>query len=287
MELLAAWGIKMAAGFIYDTILEDLAKDSAKAWAKDYLKGCIKNVIKLPKNEQQKTVAKAIAAFLHLVQEELENAELSQDEIRTYTDSLKKYLKDITVAETLGSAFKPDCKRLDTKSLLIRWNELDLKVLPEDFDWDFIIKAYLREIKKIRSGSVKLSELMAAEQREEIAASTKALAGIPKDFDLRKYREGLTERYGNLNLESLDTSAYGYDGLKLWRMFIPQNARACQEYMPQVYEIPKEFQKQLAAKGEIEAELSEREAERLRKAYQEQPVRKDRTLLFRVKPIAK
>ncbi|WP_418904175.1 hypothetical protein [Moorena producens] len=37
------------------------------------------------------------------------------------------------------------------------------------------------------------------------------------DFDLREYQEALLERYGNLGLDSLDTSGYAYNELKLFR----------------------------------------------------------------------
>jgi hypothetical protein len=73
--------------------------------------------------------------------------------------------------------------------------------------------------------------------------------GIPPDFDLRKYQETLREQYGNLKLESLDTSAYAYNDLKLWRMFIPQDVRTCQEFNPKVYEIPKEKLQELQRRG--------------------------------------
>ena len=53
---------------------------------------------------------------------------------------------------------------------------------------------------------------------------------------LQEDKEAIQEEYGNLKLESLDTSGYGYNELKLWRMFIPQNVRESQEFMPQVYE---------------------------------------------------
>ena len=55
-----------------------------------------------------------------------------------------------------------------------------------------------------------------------------------KDFDLLKYRESLLEYYGNLRLESLDTTG-GYYEMKLWQVFIPQHVRECREYLPQVY----------------------------------------------------
>jgi hypothetical protein len=77
------------------------------------------------------------------------------------------------------------------------------------------------------------------------AENTAQIAGISPEFNLRKYREGIKEKYGNLNLDSLDTSGYAYNELKLWRMFIPQNVREINEVIPQIHEIPKEHQRRL------------------------------------------
>ena len=61
---------------------------------------------------------------------------------------------------------------------------------------------------------------------------------------------------------------------KLWKIFIPQNIRECQEFLPQVYEIPKDHIKRLQDSGEWEAiALAEEELERHRKVYVNQPTR--------------
>ncbi|MDE5111770.1 MAG: NACHT domain-containing protein, partial [Trichodesmium sp. St7_bin2_1] len=88
-----------------------------------------------------------------------------------------------------------------------------------------------------------------------------------------KYQEAIQEQYGNLKLESLDTSGYGYNELKLWRMFIPQNVRESQEFMPQVYEIPEEYLQRLKETEQLEKEFSPEQLESLRRRYLEQPVR--------------
>ena len=59
------------------------------------------------------------------------------------------------------------------------------------------------------------------------------------------------ERYGNLNFESLDTTGAYYSGVKLWSVFVPQSVRECQEYYPQVLELPKEHLKRLRERGEL------------------------------------
>ena len=82
------------------------------------------------------------------------------------------------------------------------------------------------------------------------------------------------ERYGNLNFESLDTTGAYYSGVKLWSVFVPQSVRECQEYYPQVLELPKEHLKRLRERGELAPDDSRgEEAEERRRSYLEQPVR--------------
>ncbi len=82
------------------------------------------------------------------------------------------------------------------------------------------------------------------------------------------------ERYGNLNFESLDTTGAYYSGVKLWSVFVPQSVRECQEYYPQVLELPKEHLKRLRERGELAPDESPgEEAEERRRSYLEQPVR--------------
>ena len=97
---------------------------------------------------------------------------------------------------------------------------------------------------------------------------------IISEFDLRRYQEGLRERYGNLNLDSLDPSAYDYrEKLRSWQIFLAQNVRECQEFLPQVYEIPKEYQKHLRESNQLEAAVNPQEWERYKQVYYQQPVR--------------
>ena len=82
------------------------------------------------------------------------------------------------------------------------------------------------------------------------------------------------KRYGNLNFESLDTTGAYYSGVKLWSVFVPQSVRECQEYYPQVLELPKEHLKRLREHGELAPDESPgEEAEERRRSYLEQPVR--------------
>ena len=275
VDLLVAWGVTQAVGFVFKPILEDLAKDSAKDWAKDLFKDSLKNVIRLPTKEPLDIAAgKALKEFLQLVQDELEDAELSEEQLKNYIKPLKQFIKDKSVKEILGSAFKDDCQAVDTKTLTKIWYQLNLLSLPDEFSWERVAKKYLKKVKAIVRESDELRSILDSQNIEAIQQNTKELAGIVPEFDLRRYQEGLQERYGNLNLDSLDTTVYDYrERLKVWQIFIAQNVRECQEFLPQVYEIPKEHQKRLRESNELEAEVDPEEWERYKQVYYQQPIR--------------
>ncbi|MGB5959229.1 MAG: HEAT repeat domain-containing protein [Coleofasciculaceae cyanobacterium] len=274
VDLLVAWGVTQAVGFVFKPILEDLAKDAAKDWAKDLFKDSLKNVIRLPEKEPLDIAAgKALKEFLQLIQDELEEAELTDEQLKDYIKPLKQFIKDKSVKEILGSAFKDECKSLDTKTLAKIWYQLNLSSLPEDFNWQRIGKKYLKKAKAIVRDSDDLRVILDSQNIEAIQENTKELTGIVPEFDLARYQEGLQEKYGNLNLDSLDTSIYDYrERLKVWQVFVAQNVKECQEYLPQVYEIPKEHQKRLKNSNELEAEVDSKVWERYKRAYYRQPI---------------
>ncbi len=258
VEWLAVWGVTQAVGFLFKPILEDLAKDAAKDWAKDLFKGALANVLKLPSaKEQEKAAGKAVKEFLQLVQQELEDADLTNDEVKAYAKPLKRFIKDKSVIPILGAPFQPDYIGLDIRGLLDGWRSHDLLDLPDDFNWDMVCKRYVKKVIAIRLESEELRKTFDSENLKKIAGDVEKLVGVAPDFDLAKYRDGLLERYGNLNMESLDTAGSAYNAVRLWRMFIPRTVRECREFMPQMYEIPKEAQRRLRKSGELEKELAE------------------------------
>ncbi|MFB8789572.1 MAG: HEAT repeat domain-containing protein [Potamolinea sp.] len=275
VDWLIAWGVTQAVGFAFKPILEDLAKDAAKDWAKDLFKDSLKNVIKLPNKEPLDIAAgKALKEFLQLVQDELEDAEISEEQLKAYTKPLKQFLKDKSVKEILGSAFQDDCQVLETRTLANIWYRLNLLALPDEFNWERVGKRYLKKVKAIVRESDELRSILDSQNLEAIQQNTKELTGIVPEFDLRRYQEGLQERYGNLNLDSLDTSIYDYrEKLKVWQVFVAQNVRECQEYLPQVYDIPKEHQRRLRESNQLEAEIDTQEWERYKQVYYQQPIR--------------
>ena len=259
---LVVWGVTQAAGLVFKPILEDLVKESAKDYTKDFFKDCLKKVIHLPEKDPLKEAyGKALTQFLQLVQQELERADYDEVLIKQYIQPFKRFVNNETVAATLGNAFNEECLGLDTRTLAQTWNEMDLPVLPDEFDWGQISKRYLRRVNKIIRKSERLQLIFTPRP------------GDPPEFNLKRYREGLVEQYGNLRLDSLDTRGCVYNELKLWRIFVAQNVRECQEFVPQVYDIPKEHLRQLRSRGELEAEIALEEVERYRTAYVGQPIR--------------
>jgi predicted NACHT family NTPase len=267
IEILIWEGAK-AAGIVFWPILKSLAEDSAKDYGKDFFKDCLKKVIHLPEKDVQKEAyLTALEAFLQLFQQELKNAQYQKIQIEQYIEPLKRFTNDPQVESVLGRAFNFDCNKLNTFLLAGNWLEMDLPSLPDIFNWENISDSYLKKVKAIIQESDKLRPIFAAKTQDAIADDIKNLAGIPPDFDLGRYAEGLREQYGNLKLESLDTTGVYYNELKLWKIFIAQNVRECQEFLPQVYEVPKDHIKRLREKGEDIEILSEEELERQRHRY--------------------
>jgi hypothetical protein len=272
MDWLVAWGATQAAGLVVKPILEEFAKDTGKDFVKDFFKDALKKVIHLPEpNILKEAYGKALKEFLQLMEQELVNVNCRAEQIREYIEPLKQFVRREDVATALGTAFELNCKSIDTRILHQAWEEITSPSLPDDFDWELVSKLYVRAIRKIINESEKLQSIHTTQAQIETASSVKDLVGIAPEFNLRTYAEGLQEQYGTVKLDSLDTTGVYYSDLKLWKIFIPQNVRECQEFLPQVYELPKEHGRRLRDKGQVdEAEITEAELERRHQAYRSQ-----------------
>ena len=274
MDLLVVWGVAQAAGFVFKPILSELskdlgniAKDAAKDWTKDLFKGIPGNALKrLQKEDIDVAAGKALKEFFLLVQQELEDGDIEDDELKQFIKPFKKFIYNKDVKEILGSAFNYECEILNTKKLETKWYELDLPALTSEFDWKRLGKRYLKKVKAIIRDSDQLRVILDSQNLEVIKDNTQETAGIIPDFDLLGYQEAIKETYGKLKLESLDTTAYAYNELKLWGMFIAQNVREIHEVLSQ-YELPKEHLKRLQESGQAE------DSERSKRIYLEQPIR--------------
>ena len=281
MDLLVVWGVAQTAGFVFKPILEELskdlgniAKDAAKDWTKDLFKGIPGNALKrLQKQDIDIAAGKALKELLLLVQQELEDAEIEDKELKQFVKPFKTFIHNKDVKEILGSAFNYECENLDTKGLESKWYELDLPALPSEFDWKKIGKRYLKKVKAIIRDSDKLRVILDSQNIEAIKENTQETAGIIPDFDLLGYQEAIKETYGKLKLESLDTTGYAYNELKLWGMFIAQNVREVHEIVPQVHELPKDHLKRLRENEQAESEIAAEDFERFKRIYLEQSIR--------------
>ncbi|MDZ8034275.1 HEAT repeat domain-containing protein [Nostoc sp. DedSLP04] len=274
LDWLAIWGVTQAAGLIFKPILEDLAKDAAKDWAKDLLKGIPGKIFqKLKKEDIEIAAGKALKEFLQLMQQQLKvRCKLGENEIKEYTKDIQKFISDKSVTEIIGKAFDINCESLDAKTLEDSWNRLQLKPLPSKFNWQSITEQYLTQVQELILDSKDLHHILELQKLSDIEINTKEIAGVIVDFNLVKYQEGIRERYGNLKLDSLDTSGYAYNELKLWRIFTAQNVRETHQVLAQVHELPKEHLRRLRESEQVEAVELE-ELERHKRVYFEQPIR--------------
>jgi predicted NACHT family NTPase len=273
VDWLAVWGITQAVGFAFKPIFEELAKDVAKDWAKNLLKSIPKNILQqLTKEDIEIAAGKALKEFLQMMQQELEDSDIEESELQQYTQPLNQFIHEPVLTDILSNSFQAEYQSLDTQVLSQIWYKMNLLNLPQEFDWDRVTKRYLKKVKAIIRESDKLRPILDSKNLEEVKNSLQEISGISTDFDLQGYQEGLRERYGNLKLDSLDTTGYAYNELKLWRMFIAQNVREVHQVLPQVHELPKEHLRKLSDNHQLEAEILLEELEGYRRVYFEKPI---------------
>ena len=271
-----ALGVLILKDLVFKEVLLKLGKEALEDYVKDFFKDCIKEGVQSAKADVlKKALGEALQQFLRIVQDELEfECELSGAEIRDeYEIRIGKFLRDEEIKPLLGKAFEKDCRDIDANRLGAIWLQRYSPAMPLGFDWDRVANQYVKEVKRIIKKSPELSAVLELEIQESIEKKLKEIAGITPDFDLKKYQEGLLERYGNLKLDSLDTTGSAYNELKLWRIFIPQNVRLVHEILPQLHEIPKEHQRRLRKSNQLEAEIDAEALERYKQIYNQQPIR--------------
>jgi len=278
VEWFTTWVATKAVGFLVKTIIsEDFVKDLVKDYAKDFFKHIFNNLATAPFQQEplQKAVIMALTEFLQLMQQQLKvRCKLSEAEIKEYTTDINKFIRDRSVKEILGQAFDISCDSLEAKTLEDSWRRLHLKPLPPKFNWQTLTEQYFTQVQEILFESEELRYILELQKLNNIEKNTKEIAGIVPDFNLIKYQEAIRERYNNLKLDSLDTSGYAYNELRLWRIFIPQNVREVHQVLPHVHELPKEHLRQLRERNELEAEeIALEELERHKRVYFEQQVR--------------
>lgn len=146
--------------------------------------------------------------------------------------------------------------------------------LPHAFSWERVAEKYMASVKLIIQQNAELREILNDKNLDGILGRLTDSGPILADFNLESYQEGLREQYEYLDLGNLDTRSGKYERqLTVKEIFIPQNARSCQEYLPKDYELPKEIQKLLRERGDIAAEVRPEDLGRYQQAYTQQQTR--------------
>ncbi|MEG5001733.1 NACHT domain-containing protein [Microcoleus sp. B4-D4] len=273
--------------------LEDYVKDFFKDWIKD-----VEGLAKKPFAKD--AVRDALKDFRIFLEQELERSGLDKKQIQQYLQPLKQqFIEQPPVLQVLGSAFQGNCRVLDTAIFLDQsWQTLTLQhpvrrnlptftrivpsnlfkdqptpSLPHAFSWERVTEKYLASVKLIRQQNAELREFLDSQNIDSINQSLEAIAPIPVGFELEKYQEGLRQQYEYLDLANLHITGEQYERLTVKEIFIPQNARSCQEYLPKDYELPKEIQKLLRERGDIATEVRPEDLERYQQAYTQQQTR--------------
>ena len=267
VDWLVVWGVTQAVGFAFGAVMEDLAKDTLKDYVKDFFKGRLQGLVdRFGPDPLETATGKAIKGFLDLVQRELEDC--FDDElalVQAYAESLKRLIADPAVAGALGSPFT-DGGQVDPVVWADRWLALKLKPLPQKFDWQKIAKRYQTYTHKL----IEADETLRAIAQFEMVAETRDLVrdslGPIVDFDLLAYARSLQTDHEVLPLDQLATDGGAYS-VKLWQVFLPQRARECGEYLPQLDKAPKELLRQY---GLLKEEPDENQQEQLRDLYRNQ-----------------
>jgi predicted NACHT family NTPase len=280
VEPWTALGVSILKDLVLKEILLKLGKEALEDYVKDFFKDCIKEGVQLAQPDVlKKALGEALQQFLKLVEDEL-LLDFTEAEVRdNYQVAIARFIRDDEVKPLLGKAFEKDCRAIDADKLRGIWGQRDSPAMPVGFNWDEVAKQYVKEVKRIVRNAPELRAILELEIQESLERQLRENAGITPDFNLAKYQEGLLECYGNLKLDSVDTSGCAYNELKLWKLFIPQNVRQVHELLPQVYEIPKEHQKRLRESKQLDAEVSLEELRRYKEVYSQQPIRPIREVI--------
>ncbi|AKG23941.1 HEAT repeat domain-containing protein [Calothrix sp. 336/3] len=277
VERLVAWGIANSAGFVFKTLLEELARVNLDKYTQKFFSETLQYLLSGVQISQQQTLeiafGQALKEFLSLVQQELEDADLSEAELKQYVKPLQQFIQHEIVLIELGKPFLVDAAT-NASSLEAIWDELKLLPLSDNFNWQILTRRYQRKVKAILQDSDELRSILNTQKLEAIQRNIKEIAAIAPDFDLIHYRREIQKAYGHLRLDSFDTSGYSYS-VKLWNMFIPQNVREVNETLPQIYELPKEELERLKKSNGLEEDVDIKPEilEQYKRAYSQQTSR--------------
>jgi hypothetical protein len=276
LDWLTIWGVKTAGSFLLQPVLTDLAKDlgkdTAKDLVKDWLKAGIGKVVKLPERDEYKeAIGKAVKVFTELVEDELIDRNVDESGMRAYAPAIVELLKVPAVRTALGAVFIEDAPSCDLRILIEVWEEQQLEALPVGFNWERLGKLYLRKSPGIINEVPKLKAAFSTAVQRQILEGIQSIARVSPNFDRDKYARGLLDRYREPKLtQDAVSTAYGYlQPIQLWDVFIPQNVRNCDRFIPQIHELPQQYRTHLN-QSDSEESLQLEPIEDLLRVYWEQ-----------------
>jgi len=254
VDWLAIWGVCNAVGFVFKPILEELTKEFAKDTAKDYFKSCLGSFLSSFHQEPlQKAIGKAVYQLLQLFQDELLDRGYTDEELKDWIADVDKFIHTPGVQKAIQGAFMESGTVVDRNSFAQSWHGLQTThALPEDFPWNRIATRFTRYIRNLREEDKGLRDVLSSQALAETAESLRQNFPISPGFNLETYREALLERYANVHFDPIDTTGACYNNVKLWNIFVPQTVRECQEYSPQLLELPKEHFRRMRQRNELE-----------------------------------
>ncbi|MBD2595833.1 HEAT repeat domain-containing protein [Nostoc spongiaeforme FACHB-130] len=275
-ELFLGWVATNAVGLLVKTIMtqdfvKEFAQDLAKDYAKDFFKDRFNNVpiALFEKEPLQKAIIKALKEFFQIVEDELKLCQVSAADIKKFAKPLKTFIYNKSVKQILGRAFKDDCNSLNYQELRNIWDELNLPIMPANFNWQSVTQKYIEKCQEILGDSSELRSILLGQRLEEILRFLKENRSITPDFDLPKYLETIRERYISLKLHRLENKGSELR-INLWQIFIPQNVREVYQVLP---ELPKEHLRRLQATQQLDTEFDLEELDRYKRNYVQQPIR--------------
>ncbi|MCI0488865.1 MAG: NACHT domain-containing protein [Blastocatellia bacterium] len=257
IDWLFVWGVAQTAGFLFKPVLESLAVEAGKDIAKDKIKESFGSLFRaVGKDALTRAYGKAVKELLLLIQDELIVNDVPEAQVEAWNDDVELFVRSEGVQETFRRAFGESSSPVDAGLLAQSWQRMTdgPHILPAGFNWSRIAKLFGQKVRKIREEEKELRDALKAQAVIETAGAVQNRAGIAPDFDLEKYREAMLEMHQHLKLELLDHTGASYK-IQLRSVFVPQTVRDCQEFIPQVFEIPKEHLQRLRKAGALDEEL--------------------------------
>jgi len=170
-----------------------------------------------------------------------------------YQADWKAFVKDESVLEELLKPLSSPTTEysVDAQLLQARWQILELRTLPEDFDVASVCRAFTKRLQKAGVVTKELRALYREQLRQETKNTLVQLRGVYPNFDLTHYAKRVREKYRVLELSGL-APAERDDNLPilLRHIFVEQSVRR----NPPPRELPKEMVRKLCAEGEVKAE---------------------------------